>query len=99
MNIGRTSRYVRVFVCHLFVQLIAYRAMAPLDYSRFYTWVSTYLKFNSLLFQHVLESSVQKLFTSVRTQIGHREFFARADRNAEATVLPVFDRSGTICKN
>ena len=45
---------VRVFVCHVFLQLIANRAMVPFSYSAFHIWISTHLKLNALLFQHVL---------------------------------------------
>ena len=45
------------------------------------------------------------LSLSIRTQIGRLrrgvEYFVspRMDRNAEATAVPVFDFSGTICSN
>ena len=91
---------VRVFVCHVFVQLIANCAMATFDYSAFHIRISTYLNLNVLLFQHVFKNSSS---ISVRTQIGRLrrgfEYFARIDRNAELTAVHVFDRSGKIGTN
>ena len=73
---------VRVFVCYVFVLLIANGAMA-----------SFYL--NDLL--------KNSLPLSIRIQIGcllsAPEYFARTDRNAAVTVVHVFDRSSTICRN
>ena len=47
--------YLYVFLCYVFVQLIANRAMDTFNYSAFHIRVTTYLKLNVLLFQHCLE--------------------------------------------
>jgi hypothetical protein len=46
---------VCVLICHIFVQLVANRAMASLGYSTFYICISTHFKLNALLLQHVLK--------------------------------------------
>ena len=77
--------------------------MATFHYSAFHIRVSTDLKLNSLLSQQGLETSIQTHFAlSVRTQTGRLrtgfEYFASIERNAELTGVPVFARSGTICR-
>jgi hypothetical protein len=92
---------VRVLVCHLFVQLVVNCAMASLDYSTFHIRVSTHLKLNAPFFYMSWKDLFKNsLPLSVRTQIGRLcEYLAKIERNAEATAVPVFVLSGTMCRN
>lgn len=108
LNIEKFGEYVsvsvRVFIDEVFVQIIAYRAMAQFDDWAF-GFLHTWNWISSLFNMHWKELFKNYLPLSVRTQRGRLrrglEYFGslNIDRNAEATAGNVLDFSGTMYRN